>query len=687
MVITKKKGYKYIHRDISWLSFNYRVLQEAKDINVPLFERLKFLAIYSSNLNEFFRVRVSNHRNLIRAGKKAIKTADFSPVEVLEEILKIVNEQQEEFSSIFENSIIPALGKYGIFIKRRMMLNEEQTEFIESFFNNNLLPFVQPVLLIANKVKPFLNNGALYLALELQDKEDESLQYAILTIPSDHIDRFIELPNSNKDERHLILLDDIIRHCARFIFPGYNVDHSYSIKLTRDAELYIDDEYSGDLVAKIRKGLAKRNVGSASRLVYDRKISSSLLEYLKDTFDLGDLDLLAEGRYHNNFDFFGFPDFGNKHLRDLPLDPLSYPTLEDSKSIFDEFREKDHLLYYPYHSYRSVVKFFEDAANDPEVTHIKLIQYRVASESKIMDALIAAVENGKTVSAFIEVKARFDEEANLKWGEELEKAGINVVYSFPGLKVHSKMALIRRREGNQMKIYSYLSTGNFHEKTAKLYTDFGLFTAKKEITTEAMKVFKFLESKRLEETTFTTLGVGQYNLKTLLIDSVKKETAAAKAGKPAHIILKMNSLQDEEMIDLLYDASNAGVQIKLIVRGICCLVPNIPGMSENIEAISIVDRYLEHARVFIFHNGGKEKMYLSSADWMVRNLHKRIETMFPILDDELKTRIRKIINIQLEDNVKARILDENATNLYKKNDLDMAIRSQLETYYFLKRRS
>jgi len=687
MVTTKKKGYKYIHRDISWLSFNYRVLQEAKDINVPLFERLKFLAIYSSNLNEFFRVRVSNHRNLIRAGKKAIKTAGFAPGEILDEILNIVNKQQEEFSSIFENSIIPALGKYGIHIKRKTMLNDEQIEFIENFFNNNLLPFVQPVLLIATKIKPFLNNAALYLALELEDKEDKSIQYAILTIPSDHIDRFIELPHYSKDERHIILLDDIIRHCARFIFPGYNVDHTYSIKLTRDAELYIDDEYSGDLIGKIKKGLAKRNVGSASRLVYDRNISTTLLEYLKDTFDLEDIDLHAEGRYHNNFDFFGFPDFGNTHLRDLELEPLAYPLLENSKSIFDEFRDTDHLLYFPYQSYKSVIKFFEDAAEDPEVTHIKLVQYRVASESKIMDALIKAVKNGKTVSAFIEVKARFDEEANLKWGEELEKAGINVVYSFPGLKVHTKMALVRRREGAEMKIYSYLSTGNFHEKTAKLYTDFGLFTAKEEITTEAMKVFKFLESKRLEETTFMTLGVGQYNLKPLLIDSVKKETKAAAAGKPAEIILKMNSLQDEEMIDLLYEASNAGVMIKLIIRGICCLVPGVKGMSENIEAISIVDRFLEHARVFIFYNGGKEKMYLSSADWMTRNLHHRIETMFPIIDTKLRSRIKKIINIQLEDNVKARILDENASNLYRKNDLDMAIRSQLETYYFLKRRS
>lgn len=683
--MTDDMDYPYVHRDISWLSFNYRVLQEAKDPTVPLFERVKFLAIYSNNLDEFFRVRVASLRNLVRLGKKTMRKLDYSPKQVLKEILKIVDHQQEEFSYIFENQIIPELRDHKIHLLRRLDLNDEQKTFVEDYFNAKLLPFVQPVLLIEDKVRPFLNNAQLYLTIVMTDPEESKnkMHYAILKIPSDHLPRFIQLPS--RGQRHdLIMLDDIVRHSVEQMFPGYEIEDTYSIKLTRDAELYIDDEFSGDLISKIKSSLEKRHVGPASRFVYDREITDDLLELLKHTFNLGKYDMLKEGRYHNNFDFFKFPHFGMEHLKNPDLPPLSYRPLEEGP-FFEAIAREDHMIHVPYHSYESVVRLFEEASRDPKVTHIKIIQYRVARKSRIMQALKAAVDAGKQVFAFIEVKARFDEEANLAWGEELEKAGITVRYSFPGVKVHSKLALIRRMEHGKESLYTYLSTGNFHEDTAKVYSDFGLFTANKKITSEVARVFSFLETVKVPTVPFENLLVGQFNLRSRLTAMVDEEIRAAKAGEKAQIILKMNSLQDPEMVAKLYEASQAGVEVKLLIRGICSIVPGLKDFSENIEAFSIVDRYLEHARVFVFHNGGDEKIYLSSADWMVRNLSYRVETAFPILDPRIRKLIQDYLRIQLKDNVKARIIDGKHTNAYRKDGSDLAIRSQTETYFYIKR--
>ncbi len=677
----------YIHRDISWLSFNYRVLQEAKDPSVPLFERVKFLAIYSNNLDEFFRVRVANHRNLLRVGKKTKKQLEFDPKTVMKELLQIVNAQQVEFSYIFEEEIIPELKRHNIHLLRRMDLNEEQRNFVESYFFDNLLPFVQPVLLVKKKIRPFLNNAQLYLTVWMQSKDKDKKQddFAIIKIPSDHLPRFVQLPSS-RGEHNLIMLDDIVRHSITWLFPGFDIKDTFSIKLTRDAELYIDDEFSGDLIGKIKTSLNKRKIGPASRFVYDRTMPEQLLEALKDNFDLTKYDLLREGRYHNNFDFFGFPDFGYNHLKNPPLPPLPYRPLEKTTTIFDAITEKDHLIHVPYHSYESVVKFFEEAAKDPYVTHIKIVQYRVAKKSRIMKALMEAVKLGKQVSVFIEVKARFDERANLEWGERLEAAGVNVHYSFPGVKVHSKLALVVRQEKGKTQLYSYLSTGNFHEVTAKIYSDYGLFTADTRITKEVARVFSFLETVKMPQQNFEHLLVGQFNLREALEECIDKEIEQAKKGKPASIILKMNSLQDQQMIEKLYEASEAGVKIKLIIRGICSLVPGLKGYSTNIEVVSIVDRFLEHARVFIFHNKGKETIYLSSADWMVRNLSYRIETIFPIYDEKIRQVIKENIQIQIIDNVKARVIDEENSNRYRVDNTDFAIRSQVETYYYFKRK-
>ncbi|MDX1685924.1 MAG: polyphosphate kinase 1 [Saprospiraceae bacterium] len=679
---------QYVERDISWLSFNYRVLQEAKDPSVPLLERLKFLAIYSSNLGEFFRVRVANHRNLIRLGKKTRKKLDYDPEATLNEIIRIVRDHMKEFSRIFDEEVIPGLRQNNISILRRKELNKEQVQFISEYFVESMLPFCQPVLLFEHNVKPFLNDAELYLALDMILKETDGNEhyYGIVKIPSDHRPRFIELP-SKPDSHDIIMLDDVVRHNASVLFPGFDIQDSYSIKVTRDAELYIDDEYSGDLLQKIKNSLAKRNVGPASRLVYDVNMPKKMLKYLVDVLELENSDLIPESKYHNNFDFFQFPDFGKKHLKDTPLPPIPYKPLESTSNLLGAIERRDHFINVPYHSYESVIRFFEQSAVDPEVTHIKIVQYRVARDSRIMDALIQAAENGKNVFVFIEVKARFDEEANLKWGEKLESSGIRVRYSFPGLKVHSKIALIRKVTQGESKLYSYLSTGNFHEGTAKLYSDFGFFTYDKRITKEVARLFRFLETVVIPEAEFKKLLVGQFNLYQSLVDLVEKEIENAEKGLPAFIDLKLNSLQDLSMVKLLEKAQRKGVKIRLIVRGICCL-NNFPD-EENppLNVISIVDRFLEHARVYVFGNGGDPLVYISSADWMIRNLHHRIETAIPIFNKEIKKEIRELYEIQWKDNVKARVVEKDHKNHYKKTGSDISFRSQLETYLYYKRKA
>ncbi len=679
-------NFPYKHRDLSWLTFNYRVLQEAKDTSVPLFERIKFLAIYSSNLDEFFRVRVAYHQSLMRIGKKTKKKLAFPPEEMLKKIHKMVNWQQEEYSDIFENQIIPELSNHKIFLRNNEDLNDKQRTFIEDYFQENLLPYAQPVLLEKHKIKLFLQNGSLYLAVHLFTKSRNAYRFAIVQVPSEHMPRFVELP-SRGDAKDLIMLDDIVRHNINMLFPGYLVEATYSIKLTRDAELYIEDEYSGDLIEKIKKSIKKRNVGPATRFVYDRKMNKKLLGFLMEDFSLTKENLLPEGRYHNNSDFFKFPNFGIKELMNLPLPPLNKKSLEQYPSIFRCIKKNDHLVNFPYHSYKYVVQFFEEAADDPDVTHIKIIQYRVAKSSKIMEALMRAAKAGKQVTAFVEIKARFDEEANLAWAEKLMAAGVRVHYSFPGLKVHSKLALVSRSEGHRSTNYCYLSTGNFHEGTATLYSDMGLFTTDMRITDEVARVFTFLETVKKPKSDFKHLLIGQFNMRASLHQLINREIKYAKAGKKALIVLKLNSLQDRSMIRRLYDASNAGVKIKLIIRGICSVIPKVKNYSENIQIISIVDRFLEHARIYYFYNGGKEPIYLSSADWMTRNLSHRIEAAFPIYDKDIHKEIKDFLRIQLKDNVKARVIDGKKDSDYKKDNSDLAVRAQLETYYYLKRKS
>lgn len=684
----------YINREISWLDFNYRVLQEAKDKKNPLYERLKFLAIYSSNLDEFFRVRVANLRSLLRLNKKTQKELDFNPDVILKKIHKIVFKQQEEYGKIFQEQIIPELKFNNIFLISDSDFTGSQLLFIKEYFNQNIIPHIQPVLLLKKRIIPFLRNRRLYLAIKLASKDVDlhntkrkrvQYKYAIVEIPSNHLPRFVKIP-TEPGKTYIAFLDDIIRVNLDEIFTGYQIVCSYSIKLTRDAELYIDDEFSGNLLEKIKKSLKNRNIGAPSRFLYDSRMPKDFLKFLREALIIDKDDLIPGGRYHNLSDFFTFPNPGRRDLENIPLPFLRNKELDKYPDIFEAIDKKDFALHFPYHTYDYVLEFLNNAANDPDVISIYITQYRVAKNSEVVNALIKAVQKGKKVIAFVELKARFDEESNILWAEEMKSYGVKVYYSFPGIKVHSKIALVKKKSSGAIHNYCYLGTGNFNEKTAQLYSDMGLFTSDKRLTSEVEKVFLHLSGHPVKYK-FKHLLVAQFNMRKLFTKMIDNEIKNAKAGKKAWMILKMNSLEDPKMINKLYEANNAGVKIDLIVRGICCLVPGIKGLSENIKAVSIVDRYLEHSRIFVFCNNNKTKVYAGSADWMKRNLSRRIEVCFPVYDESIKNEILDILKIQLKDNVKARLIDAKGQNKYRKSKANKKIQSQVETYYYLKKKN
>ena len=687
--------YEYFNRELSWLSFNYRVLQEAKDPTVPLFERMKFLAIYSSNLDEFFRVRVAGLRSIIELKKKTIKKLDYDPQKILKKVLETVGEQQEEFGGIFENKVINELKRNNIYIIDETELNDAQAEFVKEYFKDYVRPWLRPMLIVKKRVSPFLKNNALYLLIKLVPKEsgkesksgsskNKRARYANVEIPTDHVPRFIKL--NQCDERHCVMfLDDIIRYNLDELFPGYKVVSAHSVKLTRDADLYIEDEYSGNLVKKIKKNLQKRRTGLPSRFLYDKNISEKALSYFREAFGIRKEDLMAGDRYHNYSDFFSFPKFGRKDLEYEPLPPLPHPKLNMRGSLLDQVESDDYLIHVPYQSYDQVLRFIEEAAEDPDVLAIKITLYRVASRSKVVKALIKAAQNGKDVTVFSEVKARFDELSNIVSAEKLEEAGANVLYSLPGLKVHSKICLVTKRKDGELKRYAYLATGNFNEVTAKLYCDIGYFTSNPEITEELNQTFQILGGLEVDAD-YKKLLVAPVQMRKKFVELIDYEIEAAKKGEKAEMILKMNSLEDQEIITKLYDAHNAGVKIRLIVRGICCLITDVKGMSEKIKAISIVDRFLEHTRIYHFFHGGEERIYLASADWMSRNLSRRIEIAFPIEDTKLKKELMDILKLQLKDNVKARVLNREQNNPYHKSKSKTQNRSQMASYEYYKKK-
>ena len=678
---------KIINREISWLSFNERVLQEAEDKSVPLVERMRFLGIFSNNLDEFFKVRVATIKRMIDVVEKSGKENKEKPKEILNEIQKYVIRLQKEFEKAYEE-IKDELEKEKIIIINETQLTKKKAEFVQRYFEDQVMPVLNPIMLHNVKDFPTLKDKSIYLAVKMTSNlAGISPEFALIEIPSERLGRFLLFPIRSR--KYLILLDDVIRFGLKTLFSRthYVNFEAYTIKLTRDAELDIDNDVSKSFLEKINESVLDRRKGQPVRFVYDEKIVKDLLKYIIDGLEIDEGDnLIPGGRYHNFRDFMNFPGLGKAHLHYESLPPIMHPAIRPNKSIFEAIGKKDILLHFPYQRFSHLINWIREASIDPTVTSIKTTLYRVAPQSNVINALINAALNGKQVTVNIELQARFDEEANIFWSKKLEEAGVKLLIGIPGLKVHCKLILITRTENGKAVQYAGVGTGNFHEGTARIYSDLLLLTKDEQITSEVWHVFELLEYPyKLYSFNHLVLSPN-FQRKTLSL-CIDREIANAKKGEPAGIILKMNSLVDSEMVKRLYEANDAGVKIKLIVRGICSLIPGVKGLSENIEAISIVDRFLEHSRIFVFHNRGEELYYISSADWMPHNIDNRIEVSVPVYDEDLKAELKQIIDVQLKDNVKARIIDETQSNQYKKRALiETAIRSQVELYHYYKKK-
>ncbi|MBN2012575.1 polyphosphate kinase 1 [candidate division KSB1 bacterium] len=676
---------KFMNREISWLSFNERVLQEAADPSVPLIERLKFMGIYSSNLDEFFRVRVGSLKRMIDAGIKSKAVFGGTPKKILNEIQKKVITLNDTFDRVFA-SLQDELKKEKIFIINEMQLNDEQQSFVRNYFKQEVRSRLVPIMLDSVPTFPYLKNQVIYLVVNLvRNHGTKERNAALIEVPADLLPRFVELPKIN-DNKYIIMLDDVIRLGLQDIFSIFNYDEfsAYTIKLTRDAELDIDDDVTKSFYEKIAKSVKKREEGQPVRFVYDRKMPNQLLQYILKHNDLLEFEnIIPGGRYHNARDFMHFPNVGTKHLEYKRIAPLEHRTLRRHKSMFDAIRERDILLHYPYQSFHYVIDLLREAAIDPKVTSIKITLYRVARYSNVINALINASRNGKNVTVVMELQARFDEEANIYWTEKLEEEGVRIIDGVPGLKVHAKLFLITRREGGKNVFYANVGTGNFNESTAQIYCDHALLTADTRITQEVNKLFRFLKNN-YKTYNYRHLLVAPFFMRKRFSKLIRNEIKNAKAGKEAYIWVKLNSLVDGAYINELYAASKAGVKIKMMIRGICSLVPGIEGLSDNIEVYSIVDKYLEHSRLFVFANGGDEQFFISSADWMIRNLDNRVEVAAPIYDPDIQCELKHYLEIQFRDTTKARIINQQQENLYRPQTDGKAWRTQDEMYHFLK---
>jgi polyphosphate kinase len=681
-----RKNVELINREISWLSFNERVLQEAEDLAVPLIERLKFLGIFSNNRDEFFRVRVATIKRMVKVGKKAKDLLGESPADLLDRIQRIVIDQQNRFDQVYQQ-LISELANHNIFIINEKQLTAEQGQVVRQYFREQVFPTLVPIMIDSSSKFPYLKDKSSYLIIKLARYEKgKKPRYALVEVPTSVLSRFYVLPEE-EEKKFIILLDDVIRYCLDDIFAIFEYDsvEAYTIKLTRDAELDIDNDVSKSVVEKISGGLKKRKKGQPVRLVYDSSIAQDMLDLVMKKIKLRREDNpIPGGRYHNFKDFMNFPKLDAPGLYYQDPAPLTHPDLQMKKSVLEVLRKKDILLSYPYQSFHHVIDLLRESSIDPKVESIHITLYRVAKNSNIVNALINAIKNGKRVTVVMEIQARFDEENNIYWANKLAEEGAKVIYGVPNLKVHSKLFLITRREGKKRKLYAHAGTGNFNESTARVYSDHSLLTTDERITREVEKLFAFYEDN-LKLHVYKHLVISPFSMRKKFLALIAREIENAKAGKQAYIILKMNSLVDREMIRSLYEASRAGVGIKLIIRGMCSLVTGIDGLSENIEAVSIVDKYLEHARVFIFCNGGAEKYFISSADWMTRNLDHRSEAAIPVYDKKIQKELRDIIEIQLNDNTKARILNKKQTNKYKVTGSIVKVRAQEDIYQLLAR--
>ncbi|MDA9191851.1 polyphosphate kinase 1 [Schleiferiaceae bacterium] len=679
-----EKDLSLYNRDISWLKFNARVLQEAEDPDVPLIERIRFLGIHSNNMDEFFRVRYSFVRRLQLSTVKNHEDnlEGHSPGKLLKQLSKLVNEQQQLSQKIYEH-LRGELAKESIEIISEQELTQKQAQFVRDVYRNQVSPALTNLMLSQAPEFPYLRDKGIYLAVRLMKGDSE--QFSIIEVPSGAMNRFIALPKYGK--QYIMYLDDVLRYNLSSIFHIFNYDsiEAHTVKITRDAELTLDDDVSKSFMEKVQKGLLERREGDPVRFVYDRNISEVTLNLLVDGLGISEFDgLIAGGRYHNKKDLVRFPNVGGPSLEHKKLPIIPHPALDEDRSIISVLKKQDVLLFTPYHDFGKVIRLLREAAIDPKVRVLKVTLYRLASQSRIISALVNAAKNGKDVTVFIELQARFDEANNIKWTNMLRAEGIKVVSGVPGLKVHSKLTLIRRDEGKEKLVdYCVVGTGNYHEGTAKIYTDYHLLTSKKQITKEVRKVFTFIESP-----------YKQYNYKHLLVSPnstregifalIDREIAHARAGREAKFWVKINSVSDHEMIAKLYEASASGVSIRMIVRGINCIDFSNKALSGTIEAISIVDRFLEHTRAFCFHNNGQSEYYISSADWMTRNLNRRVEVTVPIYDDKIKRQLRDHFEILWKDNTKSRIFDANQSNAYRKLN-GPKIRAQLDMHAYVKK--
>ena len=655
---------KYINREISWLDFNARVLQEANDENVPLLERLRFIGIFSNNLDEFFQVRYATVKRIAQSSKTGKKVfAGRSAEALLKEITNKVIELQDESLNTL-NGIHKEMEKENIFFIDQNEVLPEHEKFLKNYFIQNVNPGLVTVILSQNRDQDLTSNKAfLIVTMDLEEQFNRQNIYALIEIPR-NVKRFVVLPKKNNEKQYVIMLDDLIRYHFHMIFNFFNFKkiQAHMVKITRDAELDLEEDVSKSYIEKITLSVKDRKISEPVRLVYDKEIPDQTLRFVIEKLKIDSTDsLIPGGKYHQRRDYIDFPSLDRPDLLYSSFSPIPIPGLSLEENILDAIDQKDYLLYSPYQDFSYVIKFLREAALDPKVKSIKITIYRLSKASHIASALINAAKNGKNVLVQIELQARFDEENNINFAEQLESAGVQLIFGIPGLKVHSKICVIEREHDKKYRRYGFISTGNFNESTAKIYTDYTLFTSNQKILKEVNKVFNFLEvSYRIKN--YKHLIVSPHYTGSILSKLIDNEIENQKNGLRSGISLKINNITNYPLIDKLYEASQAGVKIKMIVRGICCLIPGVKGLSENITVISVVDKFLEHPRVYIFENAGNNKIYLSSADLMTRNIENRVEVACPVYDNELQKQILDTFNLSWEDNTKGRIVNQNPQN-------------------------
>ncbi|MCL1073349.1 polyphosphate kinase 1 [Shewanella dokdonensis] len=672
-----------LDKELSWLSFNERVLQEAADSSVPLVERVRFLGIYSNNMDEFFRVRVAEVRRatLLSSLKDGRNYSRHLMAKIQTKVLVL----QERFDAIYVE-LMRELARRNIFLINEQQLSEFHSQWLKNYFTDHLKRHITPLIIHKNSdLVKHINDDTTYLAVCFYTKEQR--QYALVEVPTKNVERFVQLPpEKTKSRKYLILLDNIIRHCMDALFsPFFEYDSMdvYSMKFTRDADFDLNDELEQSQLEKLTKGLKQRLTAEPVRLVYDRDMPEHMLAMLTEQLNISNTEcIIPGGRYHSFKDFIGFPNPGRKYLENPKISALDSVLFNRSHNYFEAIRQQDILLYYPYHKFSHFTELVRQAAYDPAVKFIKINLYRAAKKSRVIQSLIDAVKNGKQVTAVIELRARFDEQANIEWSRVLAEAGVRVHHGIPSLKIHSKLFLVGREEQGELKLYSHIGSGNFNESTAKIYTDISLFTANQDVGREVAQVFELIEHpyRRFD---FNQLIVSPYNARSKLLELIDIEIKNAKAKRKAAITLKLNNLVDEMLVQKLYEASAAGVKIKLLIRGMCSLIPQIPGISDNISVISIVDRFLEHSRIMLFYAGGQNNLYLCSADWMARNIDNRVEVSVLIQDAQLKRMLMDILAIQFSDNTKARIINKDQSNPYRERGNRRKVRSQIAVYQYL----